>query len=153
MLKVLDGKKFLDIYEPTRLDSKITMKEKLDTMALYVKEGKLGGLGISAVTADQMKEAASLHPIAAVEVELSLQSPDISTNGVTSTCAELHVLVVAYSPLGRGLLTAAITKPGDLDPSEIRHHLPRFAPSNIQKDVLMGNEVQKMAKAKGCTPA
>jgi pyridoxine 4-dehydrogenase len=152
-LKVLDGKKFLDIYEPARLDPKIPIKETLDIMALYVKGGKLGGLGISEVTADQIKEAASLHPIAAVEVELSLQTPDILTNGVASTCAELNIPIVAYSPLGQGLLTAAITKPGDIDPSDIRHRSPRFAPGNIEKNALMGNEVQRMAKAKGCTPA
>ena len=107
------------------------MKETLDIMALYVKEGKLGGLGVSEVTADQFKEAAALHPISVVEVEMSLQSPDILTNGVSSTCAELNIPIVAYSPLGRGLLTAAITKPGDVDPNDIRHRLPRFAPGNI----------------------
>lgn len=152
-LKVLDGKKFLDIFEPARQDPKTPMKETLDTVAQYVKEGKLGGIGISEVTADQIKQAAAIHPIAAVEVEMSLQTPDILTNGVASTCAELKIPIVAYSPLGRGLLTATIAKPVDLDPSDIRHRMPRFAPGNMEKNAEMGNEVQKVAKAKGCTSA
>ena len=152
-LKILDGKKFLDIFEQARLDPKVPLKESMDTMAQYVKEGKLGGISLSEVTADQIKEAAALHPIAAVEVEMSLQTPDILTNGVAATCAELKIPIVAYSPLGRGLLTAAITKIGDIDSSDIRHRLPRFAAGNLEKNAQMGNEIQKVAKAKGCTPA
>ena len=152
-LKVLDGKKFLDIFEQARQDPKVPLEESMGTLAQYVKEGKIGGIALSEVTADQIKKAASLHPIAAVEVEMSLQTPDILTNGVAATCAELNIPVVAYSPLGRGLLTAAITKIEDIDPTDIRHHLPRFAPGNLEKNAEMGNEVQKVAKAKGCTPA
>ena len=152
-LKILDGKKFLDIFEQARQDPKVPLKESMDTMAQYVKEGKLGGIALSEVTADQIKEAAALHPIAAVEVEMSLQTPDILTNGVAATCAELKIPIVAYSPLGRGLLTATITKIEDLDPSDIRHRLPRFAAGNLEKNAELGNEIQKVAKAKGCTPA
>ena len=152
-LKILDGKKFLDIFEQARQDPKVPLKESIDTMAQYVKEGKLGGIALSEVTADQIREAAALHPIAAVEVEMSLQTPDILTNGVAATCAELKIPIVAYSPLGRGLLTAAITKTEDLDPSDLRHRLPRFAAGNLEKNAQMGNEIQKVAKAKSCTPA
>ena len=151
-LKILDGKKFLDMFEQARLDPKVPLKESMDTMAQYVKEGKLGGISLSEVTADQIREAAALHPIAAVEVEMSLQTPDILTNGVAATCAELKIPIVAYSPLGRGLLTATITKSGDIDPSDIRRRLPRFAAGNLEKNAEMGNEIQKVAKAKGCTP-
>ena len=152
-LKILDGKKSLDIFEQARQDPKVPLKESMDTMAQYVKEGKLGGIALSEVTADQIKEAAALHPIAAVEVEMSLQTPDILTNGVAAICAELKIPIVAYSPLGRGLLTATITKVGDIDPSDVRHHSPRFAAGNLEKNAEMGNEIQKVAKAKGCTPA
>ena len=65
----------------------------------------------------------------------------------------MKIPIVAYSPLGRGLLTATIAKPGDIDPSDIRHRLPRFAPGNMEKNADLGNQVQKVAKAKGCTPA
>ena len=152
-LKVLDGKKFLDIFEPARQDPKVPLEETMSTMAQYVKDGKIGGIGISEVTADQIKAAAALHPIAAVEVELSIQSPDILTNGVTSTCASLGIPIVAYSPLGRGLLTGQITKPTDLDPTDIRHRMPRFSPENMKRNEQLANEFQELAKRKGCTPA
>ncbi|KAK4697242.1 hypothetical protein P7C71_g801, partial [Lecanoromycetidae sp. Uapishka_2] len=152
-LKVLDGKKFLDIFEPARQDASTPLKETMDTMAQYVKDGKIGGIGLSEVTAERIKEAAALHPIAAVEVELSLQTPDILSNDVAKTCGDLNIPVIAYSPLGRGLLTATMTKPSDIDPSDIRHHLPRFSPENMGKNAQLGFEVQKVAKAKQCTPA
>ena len=122
-------------------------------MTQYIKENKIGGIGISEVTAEQIRKSAALHLIAAVEVELSLQTPDILDNGVATTCAELGIPIVAYSPLGRGLLTASMTKPEDLDPTDLRHHLPRFHPDNMSKNAQLGTEIQKLANAKGCTPA
>lgn len=97
-LKVLDGKKFLDIFEPARLDPGTPLKETLDAMAKYIKEGKLGGIGLSEVTVDNIKEAAAIHNIAAVEVEMSLQTPDILTNDIAKTCGELNIPIIAYSP-------------------------------------------------------
>lgn len=152
-LKVLDGKKFLDLFEPARQDPNVPLEETMNAMAKYVQEGKLGGISLSEVTADQIRAAEKLHKIAAVEIELSLQSPDVLYNGVAQTCAELDIPLVAYSPLGRGLLTATFSKPEDIDKADIRHHLPRFQPGNMEKNAAMGLEVQKVAKAKGCTPA
>lgn len=152
-LKVLDGKKFLDIFEPARQDFNVPLEETMNTMAQYVKEGKIGGIGLSEVTGERIREAAAIHPIEAVEVMMNVQTPDILTDGVASTCAELKIPIIAYSPLGMGLLTAQITKPSDIDPSDIRHHLPRFAPGNLEKNAVAGFELQKLAKAKGCTAA
>lgn len=152
-LKVLDGKKFLDLFEPARQDPDVPLEETMNAMAKYIEEGKLGGISLSEVTEDQIKNAQKIHKIAAVEVEMSLHSPDILNNGVAKTCAELDIPVVAYSPIGRGLLTATLSKPEDIDKGDIRHHLPRFQPGNMEKNAAMGQEVQKVAKAKGCTPA
>ena len=152
-LKVLDGKKFLDLFEPARQDPNVPLKETINAMAKYIKEGKLGGISLSEVTEDQIRNAAKLHKISAVEVEMSLQSPDVLNNGVAKTCAELDIPLVAYSPLGRGLLTATFSKPEEIDKGDIRHHLPRFQPGNMEKNAAMGLEVQKVAKTKGCTPA
>ena len=125
----------------------------MDTMAQYIEEGKLGGISLSEVTADKIKEAAALHPISAVEVEFSIQTPDILTNGIAKTCGELKIPVIAYSPLGRGILTVAITKLSDIDPGDVRRHLPRWAPENMEKNAQLGREIQKIAQAKNCTPA
>ena len=152
-LKVLDGKKFLDLFEPARQDPDVPLEETMNAMASYVKEGKLGGISLSEVTEDQIRNAAKLHKISAVEVEMSLHSPEVLYNGVAKTCAELDIPLTAYSPIGRGLLTATFSKPEDIDKGDIRHHLPRFQPGNLEKNAAMGHEVQKMAKAKGCTPA
>lgn len=152
-LKVLDGKKFLDLFEPARQDPNVPLEETMNAMAKYIEEGKLGGISLSEVTEDQIRSAEKFHKVAAVEVEMSLQSPDILHNGVAKTCAELDIPLVAYSPLGRGLLTATFSKPEDIDKGDIRHHLPRFQPGNMEKNAAMGQEVQKVAKAKSCTPA
>lgn len=152
-LRVLDGKKFLDIFEPARQDPKVPLEETMGTMAQYVKEGKLGGIGLSEVDPTQIKTSASMHPIAAVEVEMSLHCPDIISNGVASTCGELGIPIVAYSPLGHGYLTNSITKLSDLSPTDIRLHHGQFQPGNFEKNVERANEVRKLAKAKGCSPA
>ncbi|MDI1487506.1 MAG: hypothetical protein OHK93_006776 [Ramalina farinacea] len=152
-LKMLDGKKSLDIFEMARQDPDTPLKESVDTMAEYVKAGMIGGIGLSEVSPEQIRANHFLHPVAAVEVELSLQTPDILDNGVAATCGELGIPIVAYSPLGRGLLTATMAKPEDLDAGDIRHRLPRFKAENMEKNAQMGAGLQKIAKAKGCSPA
>lgn len=152
-LKLLDGKKFLDIFEMARQDPDTPLKESVDTMAGYAKAGKIGAIGLSEVSPEQIRANHFLHPVAAVEVELSLQTPDILDNGVAATCGELGIPIVAYSPLGRGLLTATMAKPEDLDAGDLRHRLPRFQGENMEKNAQMGAELQKIAKAKGCSPA
>ena len=152
-LKVLDGKKFLDLFEPARQDPNVPLEETMNAMAKYVKEGKLGGISLSEVTESQIRDAAKLHEISAVEVEMSLQTPDVLKTGVAKACTDLKIPIVAYSPLGRGLLTATFSKPEDIDKSDIRHHLPRFQPENMEANAKMGLEIREMAKAKGCTPA
>ena len=152
-LKVLEGKKTIDIFEMAREDPETPLEESAETLLQCVKEKKIGGIGLSEVTADQIKAHAALHPIAAVEVELSLQTPDVLDNGVTAICGELGIPIVAYSPLGRGLLTSAITTLDDLDKNDIRRHLPRFSPENIAKNIALRDELQKIAKTKACTEA
>ncbi len=152
-LKVLDGKKFLDLFEPARQDPNVPLEETMNAMASYIKEGKLGGISLSEVTEEQIRKAEKLHKISAVEVEMSLHTPDVLHNGVAKACAEFDIPLIAYSPLGRGLLTAAVSKPEDMDKADMRHRLPRFQPGNMEKNAVMGQEIRKVATAKGCTPA
>ncbi|KAL8906921.1 MAG: hypothetical protein Q9207_001729 [Kuettlingeria erythrocarpa] len=152
-LSVLDGKKSLDIFEAARVDPNVSLKETITTIAEYVKEGKVGGIGLSEVDAETIRKAHAVHPIAAVEVELSLHTPEILTNGVATTCGELGIPIVAYSPLGRGLLTSQISKAGDIDADDIRHHLPRFAPGALEANAKMGEQLRGVAERKGCTAA
>lgn len=107
-LKVLDGKKFLDLFEPARLDPNVPVEETIGAIAEYVKQGKVGGISLSEVNANTIRKVHAVHPVSAVEVELSLWSTDIFTNGVAQTCGELGIPIVAYSPLGRGFLVCSI---------------------------------------------
>jgi aryl-alcohol dehydrogenase-like predicted oxidoreductase len=103
-LKVLDGKKFLDLFEVARLDPKVSVEETINTIVEYIKAGKVGGLSLSEVNANTIRKIHAIHPVAAVEAEFSLWSTNILENGVAETCGELGIPIVAYSPLGRGFL-------------------------------------------------
>lgn len=149
----LDGKKFLDIFECARVDPNTPIETTIGALAKYVKEGKLGGISLSEVKAETIRRAAKVHPIAAVEVELSLWCTDILENGIAATCAELDIPVVAYCPLGRGFLTGEIKKIEDLPEDDMRRRFPRFQSENFGKNVEMVTELEKLAKKKGYTPA
>ncbi|KKZ67248.1 pyridoxine 4-dehydrogenase [[Emmonsia] crescens] len=152
-LRVLDGVKELDIFQCARLDPKYPVEEIIGHLANLVKEGKFKGIGLSEVNAETIRRAHKVHPIATVEVELSLWSPEILENGVAATCAELGIPIVAYSPLGRGALTGRVTIISDIPVGDPRNYLPRF-----QKDALAANqkfvdEVASFSQKKGITPA
>ncbi|KAL8712619.1 MAG: hypothetical protein Q9220_003150 [cf. Caloplaca sp. 1 TL-2023] len=147
------GDKKLDIFEPGRVDPKVPLEETINAIAEYVKEGKVGAIGLSEVDAATIRRAHSIHPIAAVEVELSLHSPEILTNGVATTCGELGIPIVAYSPLGRGLLTSKLNSVNDIDKDDIRHWLPRFAPGALESNAKVAMELKKVADKRGCTAA
>ncbi|TVY88910.1 putative aldo-keto reductase, partial [Lachnellula willkommii] len=112
---------------------------------------KIGGIGLSETGAATIRRAASVHPIVAVEVEFSLFSLDIQTNGVASTCAELGIPIVAYSPLGRGFLTGQIQSFSDV--TEAHKMGPRFREENFHQNLELVNAIKKVAEKKGCTPA
>lgn len=103
-LKVLDGKKFLDIFECARVDPNVPIEDTVSFIAPYVKAGKVGGIGLSEANAANIRKAAKVHQIAAVEAELSLWSTHILDNGTVDVCGELGIPIIAYSPLGKGFL-------------------------------------------------
>jgi pyridoxine 4-dehydrogenase len=105
-LKVLDGKKFLDLFECARVDLNVPIEDTIGYIAEYVKAGKLGGISLSEVGAKSIRRAHAVHPISAVEVEFSLYATDILENDVAATCAELNIPIIAYSPMGRGFLVS-----------------------------------------------
>ena len=152
-LELLKGKKFLDIFEMARVDPNVPIETSMGVLASYVKEGKLGGISLSEVKAESIRRAHKVHPICAVEVEFSLWSTDILKNGVATTCAELGIPVVAYSPLGRGFLTGQIKSPNDIPQGDLRRHFPRFQPEVFDKNIELVRDLEKQAGKKGCTPA
>jgi pyridoxine 4-dehydrogenase len=116
-----------------------------------VEEGKIGGVGLSECKAETIRRAAKVTKIASVEVEFSLFTPDILSNGIAATAAELGIPIVGYSPLSRGFLTGELRKFEDLPEGDMRRHFPRFAPENFDKNLEIVDEVEKLAKAKGCS--
>ena len=151
-LKVLDGKKKLDLWEHARVDPDTQIEIAMREAAKYVSEGKLGGICLSECSADTIRRAARETKIAGVEVEFSLWSTDILENGIAKTCAELDIPIIAYSPLGRGFLTGQIRKPEDIPEDDLRSHMPRFQGENFQKNIKLVEELEKIARRLGCTP-
>ncbi|KAK7563412.1 NADP-dependent oxidoreductase domain-containing protein [Phyllosticta citricarpa] len=152
-LKILDGKKFLDIFECARVDPNVPIEETIGYIAEYVKAGKVGGISLSECNANTIRRAAKVHPIACVEVEFSLYASEILENGIAEACGELNIPIVAYSPLGRGFLTGAIKKFEDLPEGDFRRHMPRFQPDAFGENLKLTEEVEHIAQQKGVTPA
>ncbi|KAJ5185631.1 hypothetical protein N7491_006499 [Penicillium cf. griseofulvum] len=152
-LRLLDGKKKLDIFECARQEPNVPVEETVRVLAEYVKEGKIGGIGLSEVDAKTIRRAHKVHPIAVVEVEMSLWSTDILHNDVAKTCAELDIPVIAYSPLGRGVLTGAVTSLADIPEHDFRRHMTRFQEAHFEHNLKLINEVNGLATRKGVAPA
>lgn len=86
--KVLGGTKTIDVFECARRDLNIPVEISVETLAELVKEGKIGGIGLSEVGANTIRKAHAVHPISAVEIELSLFTPDPLNNGIADACHE-----------------------------------------------------------------
>jgi len=128
-------------------DLKATMSE----LKALVGEGKIQYLGLSEVSADQIRACHAVHPISAVEIEYSLFTRDVESD-ILPTCRELGIGIMAYSPLGRGMLTGAIKTVDQLGETDFRRRLqPRF--DALEQNLALVAEVERMAASKGCTPA
>ncbi|KAM5341290.1 hypothetical protein ACJ41O_014321 [Fusarium nematophilum] len=120
----------------------------------YIDTAKLAGVAISECSADTVNEAARHVKITAAEVELSIFTPDILKNGVAAACKEHNIPIVAYSPIGRGMLTGRFTKASDYQYlGRIAATFPRLQDEAIQHNLELVNQVKNMAQKKGVTPA
>ncbi|KAL4893933.1 NADP-dependent oxidoreductase domain-containing protein [Aspergillus ambiguus] len=151
-LRVLDGRKTIDIFECARQDPTTTVEQTVSVLAQLKKEGKIGGIGLSEVDAETIRRAHKVHPIAAVEVELSLFDTTILKNEVAKTCAELNIPVVAYSPLGRGVLAGAFTNVNEIPDGDFRKLLPKFQDEAMKQNIKLVNEVRDLAVRKNVAP-
>lgn len=153
VIRTLEGKKTLDIFECARVDPNTPIETTIEALAEYIRDGKLKGISLSEVRAETIRRAHKVHPITCVEVEFSLWSTDILENDIAATCAELGIPIVAYSPLGRGFLTGEVKSLDDLPADDFRRHFPRFQPEVFEKNLEMVEELEKLAKKNGCSPA
>ena len=142
------GKK-IDIFECARVDPNVPIEESIKVIAEFVAEGKVGGIGLSETKAETIRRAHAVHPIAGVEVEVSLWSREIFKNGVADTCAELGIPVIAYSPLGRGFLARRFEKIEDIPQGDFRRIFDRFQAEAFEKNEVIVKEVEKVAEELG----
>ena len=152
ILKQLNGRKKLDIFECARRDQNVPMQETFGEMQKYIDEGKLGGISLSEVRAETIHEAVKITKVVSVEVELSLFSTEVLDNGVAAACAQYNIPLVAYSPMCRGMLTGQVKTLDDIPQDDMRRHFPRFQPENFEHNIALLHRVEELAKKKGCTP-
>jgi aryl-alcohol dehydrogenase-like predicted oxidoreductase len=142
----------IDLYYQHRVDPDTPIEETVGAMAQLVKEGKVRYLGLSEASSKTLRRAVKVHPIAALQTEYSLWTRD-PEDEILSTCRELGIGFVAYSPLGRGFLTGRFGKFEDLPADDYRRNSPRFQGENFQKNLDLVRRVEEIAKEKGCKPS
>ncbi|MEU5661592.1 aldo/keto reductase [Streptomyces longwoodensis] len=142
----------IDLYYMHRRDVNVPIEETVGVMAELVREGKVKHLGLSEVTADELRAAQAVHPIAALQSEWSLFSRDIERQ-VVPAARELGVTVVPYSPLGRGFLTGSFANADtDLTADDFRRRQPRFTGANAEANAALLAPLRSVADAHGATP-
>ena len=142
----------IDLYYAHRIDPKVPIEETIGAMARLKEEGKIRYLGISEAGPATLRRAHAAHPLAALQTEYSLWTRD-PEEALLDTCAALGIGYVAYSPLGRGFLTATITGEDSLGAKDRRRDHPRFHPENLQRNVTLLDTLRPLAAAEHCTPA
>ncbi|WP_180687221.1 aldo/keto reductase [Streptomyces gossypiisoli] len=145
------GVDVIDLYYMHRRDVNVPIEETAGVMSELVREGKVKYLGLSEVTADELRAAHSVHPIAAVQSEWSLFSRDIEAK-VVPAARELGVALVPYSPLGRGFLTGSfVNAEQDLAADDFRRQQPRFTGANATANAALLEPIRTVAEAHGAS--
>lgn len=146
------GVDHIDLYYVHRVDQNRPIEEVMGALSLLVEAGKIGHIGLCEVSAETLRRAHAVHPVAAVQTEYSLWSREVEQD-VLPICRELGIGFVPYSPLGRGFLTGTFDKNATFDTGDFRANLPRFSPDNIKTNSSIVEVVQQLATVKDCTPA
>ncbi|MDG4788709.1 aldo/keto reductase [Micromonospora sp. WMMD1102] len=142
----------IDLYYLHRRNPETPIEETVGAMAELVVDGKVRFVGLSEVSPATLRAAHAVHPVAAVQMEYSLFSRDVEEE-MLATCRDLGVALVAYSPVGRGLLTGTISGRDQLDADDFRNRAPRFARENLDTNLELVARVEAVAAEIGCTPA
>jgi aryl-alcohol dehydrogenase-like predicted oxidoreductase len=145
------GVEVIDLYYQHRIDRHTPIEETVGAMAELVRAGKVRFLGLSEASSQTLERAQRIHPITALQSEYSLWSRD-AEGEVLASCRRLGIGFVAYSPLGRGFLTGAFSKPADLAADDTRLNHPRFQAENFERNLTLARRVGELAARQGCTP-
>lgn len=139
----------IDLYQPCRLDNSVPMEDVIGTIADLIKEGKVRHLGVSEITAEQLRKAHGIHPVTALEIGYSLADRQIESD-LLPTAKELGIGVVAFANTAEGLLTGEMKAP--LPANTYHNHFSRFQGENLIKNLEKVEVLKQMAKEKGHSP-
>ena len=145
------GVEVIDLYYQHRVDPSVAIEETVGAMADLVKAGKVRALGLSEARPETIRRAHAVHPIAAVQSEYSLLFR-VDAEKTLETTRALGISFVAYSPLGRSLLTGAVRQAADIPEGDGRGRHPRFAADNLARNLAKVAAIEAVAQAKGCKP-
>jgi len=140
----------IDLYYLHRWDKRRPVEESIGVVADLVKEGKVRAIGLSEVSADTIRKAHRVHPLAAVQTEYSLWTRNAEV-AVLDTCRELGITFVAFSPLARGFLTGGLRDVSTLPPKDIRLGMPRFQSDHFPANLKLLDGMSSLAREQGCT--
>ena len=145
------GVEVIDLYYCHRRNPDTPVEDTVGAMAELVAEGKVRHLGLSEVSAETLRAAHAVHPIAALQSEWSLFTRGLEAE-IVPTARELGIGLVPYSPVGRGLLTGAFTDATTLSPGDFRASHPRFTGENLERNLALVRRIGELAQEIGCTP-
>ncbi|KAL2132537.1 hypothetical protein VTI74DRAFT_3697 [Chaetomium olivicolor] len=144
---------YIDLLYCHRISGKTPIEDIVETMKEFVLSGQVRYLGLSECGADTLHRACKVFPIHAYQIEYSPFSMDIEKPGIdlAKTCRELGIAIVAYCPLGRGMLTGQYKSVDEFPEGDFRRTVPRFSNENFPKNMKLVEEIKKIAERKGCT--
>ena len=146
------GTDHVDLYQLHRVDPQVPLEESWAAMAETVAAGKARHIGLSEVTADEIKRAQAVHPVTSVQSELSLWTRD-ALAAVLPYCQEQGIAFLPFSPLGRGFLAGRFSSFDDLPQDDFRRGLPRFQQDALRANLAIVGRVREIAAQAGATPA
>lgn len=142
----------IDLYYMHRRDRTVPIEESVGALTRHIEAGRIGAIGLSEMSAETLRKAAAVHPIAALQNEFSpwTRNPEL---GVLAACAELGTTLVAFSPLGRGALAGGVADPAALIETDMRRQMPRFQGDNWTVNAALIADFAAIAAAAGVTAA
>lgn len=141
----------IDLYYLHRWDKTVPVEDSMGAISEMVRQGKVGAVGLSEVSADTLRRAHSVHPVTAVQTEYSLWTRNAEI-AVLDACSELDVAFVAFSPLARGFLSGGVAGIDAMAEKDIRRGMPRFQEPNYSANQALYSSFEQLAAEAGCTP-
>ncbi|MCF0055055.1 aldo/keto reductase [Dyadobacter sp. CY356] len=143
------GIETIDLYQPSRMDGSVPVEDIIGTVADLIKEGKVRYIGVSEITAEQLRKAHSIYPVSALEIGYSLADRQIETE-LLPAARQLGISVVAFANTAEGLLTGDMKAP--ITENDYRSHFSRFQGGNLTKNLIKVEVLKQIAREKGYSP-